>query len=54
MKNNPIKNGENMELKQDYDSPRWSGEICDCSMPLTFDTYSTCAYNCLYCLYSLI
>ena len=38
-----------MELKQDYASPRWSGEICDCSMPLTFDTYSTCAYNCLYC-----
>ena len=49
MKNNPIKNGGNMELKQDYGSPRWSGEICDCSMPLTFDTYSTCAYNCLYC-----
>lgn len=38
-----------MEIKQDYVSPRWSGEICDCSMPLTFDTYSTCAYNCLYC-----
>lgn len=32
-----------------YTSPRWSGEICDCSMPLTFDTYSGCAYNCLYC-----
>lgn len=32
-----------------YTSPRWSGEICDCSMPLTFDTYSACAYNCLYC-----
>ena len=32
-----------------YTSPRWSGEICDCSMPMTFDTYSTCAYNCLYC-----
>lgn len=38
-----------MKIKQDYSSPRWSGEICDCSMPLTFDTYSTCAYNCLYC-----
>lgn len=36
-------------IKQDYFSPRWSGEICDCSMPLTFDTYSTCSYNCLYC-----
>lgn len=39
----------NLPIKQDYGSPRWSGEICDCSMPLTFDTYSTCAYNCLYC-----
>lgn len=24
-------------------------EIPDCSMPMTFDTYSKCAYNCLYC-----
>lgn len=38
-----------MVLKQNYRSPRWSGEICDCSMPMTFDTYSTCSYNCLYC-----
>ena len=32
-----------------YESPRWSGEILDCSMPMTFDTYSVCSYNCLYC-----
>jgi len=32
-----------------YSSPRWSGEICDCSMPLTFDQYDHCAFNCLYC-----
>lgn len=38
-----------MTIKMNYTSPRWSGEICDCSMPLTFDTYSACAYNCLYC-----
>ena len=38
-----------LPIKQDYGSPRWSGEICDCSMPLTFDTYSGCSYNCLYC-----
>ena len=38
-----------IRIKQDYGSPRWSGEICDCSMPLTFDTYSGCSYNCLYC-----
>lgn len=38
-----------MELKQNYTSPRWSMEIPDCSMPMTFDTYSRCSYNCLYC-----
>ena len=32
-----------------YGSPRWSGEICDCSMPMTFDTYNLCSYRCLYC-----
>ena len=38
-----------MSLKKNYTSPRWSGEICDCSMPMTFDTYSSCSFNCLYC-----
>lgn len=32
-----------------YSSPRWSAEIADCSMPMTFDTYSNCCYGCLYC-----
>lgn len=32
-----------------YSSPRWSGEITDCSMPMTFDTYSACSYHCQYC-----
>lgn len=32
-----------------YSSPRWSNEIADCSMPMTFDTYSNCSYGCLYC-----
>ena len=32
-----------------YQSPRWSAEIADCSMPMTFDTYSNCAFGCLYC-----
>ena len=32
-----------------YGSPRWSNEIADCSMPMTFDTYSNCSYGCLYC-----
>jgi len=32
-----------------YVAPRWSGEILDCAMPMTFDTYSRCSYGCLYC-----
>lgn len=32
-----------------YASPRWSNEVADCSMPMTFDTYSNCSFTCLYC-----
>lgn len=32
-----------------YGSPRWTAEIADCSMPMTFDTYSNCAFGCMYC-----
>lgn len=32
-----------------YESPRWTNEIADCSMPMTFDTYSNCSFGCLYC-----
>ncbi len=32
-----------------YSSPRISSEIPDCSMPLTFDSYSYCSLGCLYC-----
>ncbi len=32
-----------------YGSPRWSWEILDCAMPMTFDTYSNCAHQCVYC-----
>lgn len=32
-----------------YQSPRWTNELYDCSMPMTFDTYSNCSYKCLYC-----
>lgn len=38
-----------MACKNSYDSPRVSGEILDCSLPVTFDTYNKCSYNCLYC-----
>lgn len=34
---------------KDYWSPRRSWEYVDCSMPMTFDTYSNCWFNCLYC-----
>jgi len=36
-------------MERTYGSPRWTGEILDCSMPMTFDTYNKCSYNCLYC-----
>lgn len=36
-------------MKLNYVSPRWSQEILDCSMPMTFDTYSVCSFGCLYC-----
>lgn len=32
-----------------YASPRWSGEVPDCSVPMTFDQHSNCAFGCLYC-----
>lgn len=39
-----------MELDEGYySSPRWTYEILDCSMPMTFDTYSNCAHQCAYC-----
>ena len=40
---------EKISLKKGYSSPRWSGEYPDCSMPMTFDTYSNCAFGCAYC-----
>jgi DNA repair photolyase len=38
-----------VEKNKYYASPRWSNEIADCSMPMTFDTYSNCSFSCLYC-----
>ena len=32
-----------------YSSPRISREYCDCSMPMSFDSFSNCSYNCIYC-----
>lgn len=36
-------------LPEKYASPRISGEMLDCSMPMTFDQYSVCGFNCIYC-----
>lgn len=37
------------KIKYGYTSPRWTGEIADCTLPLTFDTYSNCSFGCVYC-----
>lgn len=37
------------EIEETYGSPRWTGEIADCSLPLTLDTYSNCSFGCVYC-----
>jgi DNA repair photolyase len=40
---------ENKDIKYGYGSPRWTGEIADCTLPLTLDTYSNCSFGCVYC-----
>ena len=39
----------NDEIKHTYGVPRWTGELADCTLPLTFDTYSNCSFGCVYC-----
>ena len=38
-----------LEIRENYLSPRWTGEIADCSLPMTLDTYSNCSFGCIYC-----
>ena len=38
-----------LSIKEGYTSPRWTGEIADCSLPMTLDTYSNCSFGCVYC-----
>lgn len=40
---------EKKTIQQTWSSPRWSGEITDCALPMTMDTYSKCSYGCVYC-----
>jgi DNA repair photolyase len=37
------------QIDKTYSSPRWTNEIADCSLPMTFDTYSNCSFGCVYC-----
>ena len=37
------------KIEYGYGSPRWTGEIADCSLPVTLDTYSNCSFGCVYC-----
>ena len=38
-----------LDIEKTYQSPRWTGEIADCSLPMTMDTYSNCSFGCVYC-----
>lgn len=40
---------ESAAISKTYNSPRWTNEIADCSLPMTFDTYSNCSFGCVYC-----
>ena len=40
---------EKPAISKTYNSPRWTNEIADCSLPMTFDTYSNCSFGCVYC-----
>ena len=37
------------KLSKTYGAPRWSGELADCSLPVTMDTYNNCSFGCVYC-----
>jgi DNA repair photolyase len=45
----PAETKERRPIEYGYLSPRWSGEILDCAIPMTFDQYDHCAANCMYC-----
>jgi DNA repair photolyase len=41
--------GGECPIECEYTSPRISGEVYECALPLTFDQYSRCSYECVYC-----
>jgi len=47
-----VRENKNLKLSKkvaSYLSPRISSEYMDCSMPMTFDSYSHCSLGCAYC-----
>jgi len=52
MSGNACKLNNGLEITKKYCSPRVSSEFADCSLPLTFDFYSTCSFGCTYCFSS--
>ena len=36
-------------IENNYASPRWTGEILDCALPMSLDQFSRCSFDCLYC-----
>lgn len=44
------RNNQSLQMNTgDYQSPRVSSEIPDCSMPMSFDSYKFCSLGCNYC-----
>ena len=44
-----VTHGSEISTSAYYSSPRVSSEIPDCSMPMTFDSYSGCSFSCSFC-----
>lgn len=45
---------DGVEMVMDYLSPRISSEVYECSLPLTFDQYSRCSFECMYCFAAFV
>ena len=41
-------------MEMDYQSPRISSEVYECGLPLTFDQYSRCTFECMYCFAAFV
>ena len=43
-----------VQMAMDYMSPRISSEVYECGLPLTFDQYSRCRFECAYCFAAFV